>query len=185
MPQGSILGPLLIIKYINDICSVNSHFYPILYAGETTLISTVCVFYSEANRISAAINSELRAIKVWLDSHKLSLNTQKKTKYMISYSVNYPNNRLPDLALHIGNVPNEKVAYCDFLCLRVSDTLKWQDHTNTFSNKISKSIGDMSRLKHSTLVTIYNSLVLPHLYIFNIVLGLWIWTACKITKNGQ
>ena len=87
---------------------------------------------------------------------------------MIFHSVNYQNNRLPDLALHIDNVPIEKVAYFDFLGLRVSDTLKWQDHTNKIANKISKSIGVMSRLKHvlkpSTLVTIYNSLLLPHLY---------------------
>ena len=65
---------------------------------------------------------------------------------MIFHSVNYQNNRLPDLALHIDNVPIEKVAYFDFLGLRVSDTLKWQDHTNKIANKISKSIGVMSRL---------------------------------------
>ena len=56
----------------------------------------------------------------------------------------------------------------DFLGLRVSDTLKWQDHKNKIANKISKSVGVMSRLKHllqsSTLLAIYNSLVLPHLY---------------------
>ena len=87
---------------------------------------------------------------------------------MIFHTVNFPNNRLPDLALHIDNVPIEKVTCFDFLGLRVSDTLKWQDHTNKIANKISKSKGVTPRLKHllqsSTLLAIYNSLVLPHLY---------------------
>ena len=67
---------------------------------------------------------------------------------MIFHSVNFPNNRLPDVALHIDNIPIENVTCFDFLCSGVSDTIKWQDHTNKIANKISKSIGVMSRLKH-------------------------------------
>ena len=97
---------------------------------------------------------------------------------------------ISNLALHIDNVLKEKVTCFDFLGLRVSDTLKWQDHTNKIANKISKSVGVMSRLKHllqsSTLLTIYNSLCtgLASFIFFNFVLGLWISKACKITQNG-
>ena len=57
VPHGSILGPLLLIVDINDICSVSDQFFPILYADDTTLISTLRVFHSDANRASTARNA--------------------------------------------------------------------------------------------------------------------------------
>ena len=91
VPQGSILGPLLFILYVNDICTVSEQFYPILYADDTTLISTLCVFQSQGavNGTSAKINQELDKIQKWLKLNKLSLNINK-TKYIVFHSLVLP-----------------------------------------------------------------------------------------------
>ena len=75
---------------------------------------------------------------------------------------------VPVLNLRLNNVPIERIKQLDFLGLTISDTLTWKDHVNKMANKIAKSIGVMSRLKYqldkTTLVLIYNWLVLSHFY---------------------
>ena len=76
VPQGSILGPLLFIIYINDISQSSKHFNVIIYADDTTLCSTLKI-----NADATQLNMELNNVSRWLNLNKLSLNVNK-TKAM-------------------------------------------------------------------------------------------------------
>ena len=81
VPQGSVLGPLLFLLYVNDICNCSSILEFHLFADDTN------VFLSDTNiqKLELNLNIELGKVSHWLNANKLSLNTEK-TSFVIFLS---------------------------------------------------------------------------------------------------
>ena len=87
MPQGSILGTLVFIIYINDFARASAIFDFICYADDTTLISTLDKFINAQNtNPDIIINTELAKINEWLEINKLSLINVTKSKFMVFHT---------------------------------------------------------------------------------------------------
>ena len=173
VPQGSILGPLMFIIYINDIHEVSDKFHSILYAADTTLESPLCTFDTSAvnnkfntDTLSSNINDELHLIYEWLCLNKLSLNI-KKTKFMIFHDrQRCIETLIPKLNINGNQI--ERVKEFIFLGILFDEHMSWESHINKTSVKITKTLGIMSRLKrylprNILLILIYNSLIMPYI----------------------
>ena len=130
VPQGSILGPLLFLIYINDLPCVSPLFNMVMYADDTTLY---CNLSNNANE--NYLNSELNKISEWLASNKLSLNT-RKTKFMVFHTVQ---RKIQYPILTINNTVIERVKQFNFLGIILHYTLKWQKHIDHVSKKSIQS----------------------------------------------
>lgn len=161
VPQGSILGPLMFIVYINDMTEASKYFYPLMYADDTTLCATLNSNYENTDK--DRLNCELNEINMWLKLNKLTLNINK-TKGMAFHT---PQRHVSVPELFIDNKKIEFVENFNFLGIIINKNLKWNNHIDMIAKKIAKTVGIMKKLKNTlpswVLKNIYNALILSYL----------------------
>ena len=160
IPQGSILGPLFFLLYINDLPNCLSFTTPRMFADDTN----ITVAGKSVTETQTILNHDLNSIKAWLVANKLSLNIAK-TEYVLVGS----RNRLSELEepdIVIGNEPVKRVQSTKVLGVHIDENLTWDKHIDVVAKKVSSGISAIRKLKEfvnqDTLVSVYNALLRPH-----------------------
>ena len=160
VPQGSILGPLLFLLYINDLCNVSTVVDFILFADDTNIF----FFHKDFNMLPEILNSEMLKLTQWCRANKLSINFKKS-----NFVVFRPRQRRQtlDMSIQTDNNVIERVKETVFLGVILDEYLSWKPHILSVSRKISKSIGIIYKssfcLPKTSLRSLYYSLVYPYL----------------------
>jgi len=135
VPQGSVLGPLLFLVYINDLGFIPGlNACPKLFADDTN------VFVRSKCLADLKVKSQnvINKISEWLLANKLTLNSEK-SYYMIFFPTNQDNSAL-SLDLTVNNLCINRVQFSKFLGVTIDDQLKWIFHIQELCLSLSSSI---------------------------------------------
>lgn len=174
VPQGSVLGPLLFLLYINDIADELTG-KARLYADDTSLSYSS----SDCEEIEIIINNDLKKLKEWANKWLINFNPVK-TEYMLISNIFHEY----DLQLLYDNTPLNFVETHKHLGIHLSANNKWTKHIDSVIDSASKQVSYLRKLKYkvskNTLEKLYCTYIRPLLEY-----GSEIWDGCTITDANR
>ena len=157
VPQGSVLGPILFLIYINDLPQIFPQLKSVLFADDSTLYITG----DDPISMIETANSDLEILHNWCVSNRLTINSNK-TYYMLF--TNKPIDTLPPLKYDTSEIA--KVLQYKMLGITFDERMTFKSHIANISHKLSRNISLLYQVKNfmprNVLQIMYNAHILPY-----------------------
>ena len=152
VPQGTVLGPLLFLIYINDVHKAIKFCITRHFADDTNLL----IYSNSLKQLQKDLNYDLRQLSNWLKSNKISLNCSK-TELLI---FRHPNKKINyNLNIKINGKKLEPSKHVKYLGVVLDSHLNWSYHTDGLATKLTRATGMLAKIRHfvsnNTLRSIY------------------------------
>ena len=152
VPQGSVLGPLLFLIFINDLNIAIKNSETFHFADDTCLLN----IKDSIKKINKVVNKDLKFLIQWLHANKISLNVAKteviifrRKKKQLDF----------DLNLKICGKNLQASSYVKYLGIYLDKYLDWSPHVHLLSHQLVKANAILSKLRHhvneDTIKSIY------------------------------
>ena len=161
VPQGSVLGPLFFLIYINDVLDVLGDCKIKLYADDTV------IYHSDVNHNLAAarLQHNLSKFHKWCVENKLTINA-KKTKLMV-FGTRSRVKSAKNVKIKINNEEIQTVPSFKYLGILLDSTLNYNQHIASVIRTVLHKITLLSKVKRylrdESALQIYKSMILPYL----------------------
>ena len=158
VPQGSLIGPLLFLIYINDLPNCLTTAIPRMCADDTRISFAASIF----PELEGTINGELANLHKWLNS----VNIAKTELLLIGSRQSLANNADHSLNIYLEDQVINRVCDTKSLGIHIKEYLSWSKHFNEIARTNSSGIGALKRLRPyicvDTAILLYRALIKPH-----------------------
>ena len=174
VPQGSVLGTLLILISFNDLHNAIKSSQSFHFPDDTCLLN----IQNTISKIKRSLNKDLKELSFWLNANKIALNVAK-TEVILFKTKHKPCDT--DLRLKLSRKRLYKTKYLRYLGIKIDENLNWKVHIHDLASKLNRANAILAKLRHFV-----NSEILRSTYfaIFHSHLN-YVCIAWRLTKFAQ